>query len=725
MTSTDGPSSGEAVLAGLDPEQREVATALSGPVCVLAGAGTGKTRAITHRIAYAVRCGVAAPGHVLALTFTARAAGEMRGRLRDLGVAGVSARTFHAAALRQLQYFWPAAFGGAPPPLAENKARLIAESAGRLRLRADRNAVRDLAAEVEWAKVSMLSPDEYPVAAARAGRHGAAGFDTTTVSRLLAVYEEVKQHRGVIDFEDVLLLAVGILSEHPSIAATVRGQYRHFVVDEYQDVSALQQRLLDCWLGDRAEVCVVGDASQTIYSFAGADPGYLLGFRRRHPGAVVVKLVRDYRSTPQVVALANRLLDAAPPAARHARVELVAQRPPGPQPEITSYSDDLAEATAIAGRVRQLVASGTPYSQIAVLYRTNAQSEPLEQAFSDAGIGYQVRGGERFFARAEVRRAVMLMRGAARAAVSNPPSGDPAGLGAAVRDVLSTTGWTTSPPPSAGATRDQWESLQALAGLADELQAARPDIGLAEFVAELDARAEASHAPSAGGVTLSSLHAAKGLEWDAVFIVGLTEGLLPISFAVTPDTVEEERRLLYVVLTRAREHLFLSWTQSRTPGGRRGRGPSRFVEVLGDSRPGGSRRGPRQAPGTLHRTCRGCGKTLTAAADRKRGRCAQCPPDHDEALFEALRQWRYETSQAAKVPAFVVFTDATLEALAFAKPADARAMLQINGVGAKKLQLYGDQVLRVIARAGAEAPDGGHTGVEAPDDGQTGADRPP
>ena len=702
----------DAVLAGLDPEQRQVATSLSGPLCVLAGAGTGKTRAITHRIAYAVNSGVTAPGHVLALTFTARAAGEMRGRLRDLGVAGVSARTFHAAALRQLQYFWPTAFGGAPPPLAENKARLIAESAGRLRLRADRNAVRDLAAEVEWSKVSMLSPDEYPVAAARAGRSGAAGFDTTTVSRLLAVYEDVKQQRGVIDFEDVLLLAVGILSEHSSIAATVRGQYRHFVVDEYQDVSALQQRLLDCWLGDRDDLCVVGDASQTIYSFAGADPGYLLGFRRRHPGAAVVKLVRDYRSTPQVVALANRLLDAAPPAARQARVELVAQRPPGPQPEITSYPDDLAEAAAIAARVRQLVAEGVPHSQIAVLYRTNAQSEPLEQALSDAGIGYQVRGGERFFARTEVRRAVMLIRGAARAAAGEAHSGKPVGLGAAVRDVLTSTGWTTTPPATAGATRDQWESLQALAGLADELQTTRPDIGLGEFVAELDARAEAAHAPSAGGVTLSSLHAAKGLEWDVVFIVGLTEGLLPISFASTPEAVEEERRLLYVGLTRARERIALSWTESRTPGGRRSRGPSRFVEALGDSRQGGSRRTSRKAAGTLHRTCRGCGKTLTAAADRKRGRCAECPPDHDEALFEALRQWRYDTSQAAKVPAFVVFTDATLEALAFAKPGDAAAMLRVNGVGSKKLALYGDQVLAVIAQAADPAQHAEQVGAD-------------
>jgi DNA helicase-2/ATP-dependent DNA helicase PcrA len=322
------PLSADAVLEGLDPEQREVATALTGPVCVLAGAGSGKTRAITHRVAYGVHAGVYSPRHVLAVTFTARAAAEMRSRLRDLGVAGVQARTFHAAALRQLQYFWPRAVGGAAPQILEHKARLVAEAGSRLRLPVDRAAVRDLSAEVEWAKVSLLTPDTYAAAAARAGRGTPAGLDLATVSRVLQSYEDVKTDRGVVDFEDVLLLTAAILEERGDVAEAVRAQYRHFVVDEYQDVSALQQRLLDLWLGDRDEVCVVGDASQTIYSFAGATPQHLLGFPRRFPHAAVVRLVRDYRSTPEVVALANGLLDRAPAGAVRARVELVAQRPP-------------------------------------------------------------------------------------------------------------------------------------------------------------------------------------------------------------------------------------------------------------------------------------------------------------------------------------------------------------------------------------------------------------
>ncbi len=699
----------DAVLAALDPEQRAVATSLRGPVCVLAGAGTGKTRAITHRIAYGVHSGVYAPTQVLAVTFTARAAGEMRTRLRDLAVVGVQARTFHSAALRQLQYFWPQAVGGALPPLLDHKARLVGEAASRLRLPVDRATVRDLSAEVEWAKVSMLTPDEYPAAAATAQRGTPAGLDAPTVARLLRSYEDVKTERAVIDFEDVLLLTAGILEERPDIAATVRGQYRHFVVDEYQDVSGLQQRLLDLWLADRDDLCVVGDASQTIYSFAGATPQHLLGFRTRFPDAEVVRLVRDYRSTPQVVGLANRLLDKAPAHARAARVELVAQRPPGPEPELTEYADDVEEAAGVARRIAQLVAEGTPAGQIAVLYRTNGQSQPLEAALADAGIGYLLRGGERFFQRKEVREAILLLRGAARADDGSGPLGDLA------RDVLASGGWTRASPKGTGAVRERWESLQALAALADDVAAARPGARLNDLVAELDERAAAQHAPSVDGVTLASLHAAKGLEWDVVALVGLSEGLMPISFADSEAAVEEERRLLYVGITRARERLLLSWTLSRTPGGRASRRPSRFLDGLrpesssdrtrrgraGSAGGGEGRRGKgsKARRSSLHTTCRGCGLSLSTGAERKVGRCADCPPDYDEKLFESLRGWRAGVAAEGKVPAYVVFTDATLEAIAYRKPTDTQGLLAISGIGQSKLERYGEQVLELISEA--------------------------
>ncbi len=694
----------DSVLTGLDPEQREVATALHGPVCVLAGAGTGKTRALTHRIAYGVHSGAFSAQQVLAVTFTARAAGEMRARLRDLGVPGVQARTFHAAALRQLQFFWPQAVGGPTPTLVEHKARLVAEAASRLRLRVDRAAVRDLSAEVEWAKVSMLTPETYLARARAAGRGTPGGLEVDAVARLLQAYEDVKTDRGSMDFEDVLLLTVGILDERREVAEAVRRQYRHFVVDEYQDVSALQQRLLDLWTGERDDVCVVGDASQTIYSFAGATPTHLLDFPARYPGARLVKLVRDYRSTPQVVALANGVLDRAPASATRARVQLVAQRPPGPAPSFTGYDDDVAEAAGVAARVRALVDAGTPASQVAVLYRTNGQSEPLEQALADAGIGYLLRGGERFFARQEVRQALLLLRGAQRGDDGSAP------LGQAVRDVLATVGWSEAPPAASGAVRDRWASLQALAALADDVAAARPQARLPDLVAELDERDAAQHAPAVEGVTLASLHAAKGLEWDAVFLVGLTEGLMPISFSADdPDAVEEERRLLYVGVTRAREHLALSWAKARTPGGRASRTPSRFLDGLRPGEAGGTAahrrgaappaRGGRAKEG-LARTCRGCGAVLGSAAQRKVGRCDDCPPTYDEAVFERLREWRTRTAVEAKVPAYVVFTDATLVAIAELGPPDTAALATVAGVGPAKLERYGEAVLQVLTASG-------------------------
>ncbi|MEO6529974.1 MAG: ATP-dependent DNA helicase UvrD2 [Specibacter sp.] len=694
----------ERILAGLDEEQRTVATTLSGPLCVLAGAGTGKTRAITHRIAYGVHTGVYNPNRLLAVTFTARAAAEMRTRLRDLGVGTVQARTFHAAALRQLQYFWPHAVGGQLPGLLEHKATIIGEAARRLRLPADRAAIRDLAAEIEWAKVSMLTPETYLLTAVDRGEPG--GLDKVAVGRLFQGYEDVKADRNLIDFEDVLLITVGILQEDPRVAATVRDQYRHFVVDEYQDVSPLQQRMLDLWLGGRDELCVVGDASQTIYSFTGATPRHLLDFPKRFPSANVVKLVRDYRSTPQVVGLANSLLGnrrsggLGADALWSAPLELVAQRPGGPSPEFLECSDDEAESAAVAARIKILIEHGTPASEIAVLFRTNGQSEAYEQALTGVGVGYQLRGGERFFARKEVRDALLQLRAASRAAEDEP-------LGQLVRDVLKNLGYQAEAPKTGGAVRERWESLSALVALADELVVSRstPEhvFSLVDFVAELQDRASAQHAPTVQGVTLASLHSAKGLEWDAVFLVGLSEGLMPISFADTPETVDEERRLLYVGITRAREFLNFSWSTARTPGGRANRRPSRFLDGLRPSSVGGAPTGPRQPAVKKSRkvagpsVCRVCGKILNTGAERKVGRCPDCPPGYDEAIFEQLRQWRLKESAAAEVPAFVVFTDATLMAIAEAAPQDLDALASLPGVGPAKLERYGEAVLEIVA----------------------------
>ncbi len=688
----------DAVLAALDPEQRLVAQSLSGPLCVLAGAGTGKTRAITHRIAYAVHAGIYQPQTVLAVTFTTRAAGELRGRLRDLGVSGVQARTFHSAALRQLRYFWPQVVGGALPTLTDRKVPILAESTGRQRLAPGPTGLRDLAAEIEWAKVTRTSPEDYAPLAAKSGRVPPLDLDAATMGRVFAGYEETKRARGLIDFEDVLLLTVAALEDRRDVADQIRSAYRHFVVDEYQDVNPLQQRLLELWLGERDALCVVGDASQTIYSFTGASPRYLLDFRTRFPTAELVRLVRDYRSTPQVVDLANRVVAGATGPSSAARLELVAVRPPGPPPQFLDFTDEPAEAAGVAERVQALLSSGVRASQICVLFRINAQSEAYEDALSTAGIPYVLRGGARFFDRPEVKEGLLLLRGAARAA-----EGDD--LVRQVTDVLASIGWDQTAPPQGGASRERWESLAALVRLAEELVASRgaSTVGLSDLVVELDERAAAQHAPTVEGVTLASLHAAKGLEWDAVFLVGVAEGMLPIVHAKTPEAVEEERRLLYVGVTRAREHLNVSWAWARNPGGPRNRRPSRFLDGLRPAETSktrapvaGRQPGSRRSRGRLERNCLTCGRPLSSAAERKRGWCADCPPSYDEAVFEALRAWRLDRSRADSVPAFVVFTDATLEAIAARRPASRQELSAISGVGATKLDRYAEDVLAVL-----------------------------
>ncbi len=715
------PATADAVLEGLDPEQRAVATALRGPVCVLAGAGTGKTRAITHRIAYGVRAGILQPGSVLAVTFTARAAGEMRGRLRQLGAGGVQARTFHSAALRQLQYFWPRAVGGQLPRLVERKVQLVAEAAARHRLRLDRTELRDVTGEIEWAKVTQTAPDDYPAAAAKAGRETPRA--PAEIAAVYTAYEQLKRDRSVIDFEDVLLLTVGVLQERYDVAEQIRSQYQHFVVDEYQDVSPLQQRLLDLWLGGRDSLCVVGDASQTIYSFTGATPDYLLGFRTRHPDATVVKLVRDYRSTPQVVHLANGLLGQARGQAAAHRLELVSQRPPGPEPAFTEYADEPAEAEGTARRIRALVDGGVRPSEIAVLFRVNAQSEIYEQALADAGVPYLLRGAERFFERPEVREAGLLLRGAARAGGADARLED-ADMPSQVRAVLGSCGWSPQPPAGSGAARDRWESLAALVRLAEEFGRARPGAALADLVTELDERAGAQHAPTVEGVTLASLHAAKGLEWDAVFLVGVCEGTMPITYAKTEEQIEEERRLLYVGVTRARSHLTLSWALSRSPGGRGGRRPSRFLTGLrsGPARGSSTVFGGAETRGAVDRStparrrrgpvhCRVCGRALSEAGEIKLMRCEDCPSELDEGLYERLHEWRAGQARSLGQPAYCVFTDKTLLAIAETTPSSDAELSRIAGVGARKLRRYGADVLALCAGADPVAPEAVESGI--------------
>jgi len=558
MTSADD------LLAGLDDQQRVAAESLLGPVVLLAGAGTGKTRAITHRIAYGVATGVYSPGRVMALTFTTRSAGELRSRLRMLGAGGVSARTFHASALSQLNFFWPQVVGGTMPRLLESKGRLLAHAADSVKLKLDTATLRDMAGEIEWRKVSRLSIEQYGRAA-----YGRALPPSLTVEKavdLQQAYENVKDERRQLDFEDVLLATAGMIESEPRVAQQVREQYRFFVVDEYQDVSPLQDELLNLWLGERNDVCVVGDASQTIYSFAGATPQYLLGFAGAHEDAVVVRLEQNYRSTPAIIDSANRLMRGRPGALS---LHPSPNAPMGPLPTTSSHNNDSQEARAIAQSIAAEIAAGTKPEDIAILYRINVQGAALEAALNDADVPYLLRGGTRFFDLREVKEAIMMIKGASISITGEP-------LFKTVSDVLRSLGWTQQAPEARGAVRDRWESLNALMGLAEE---ALPGTTLKQFVTDLLDRQAGQHEPTMSAVTLATLHSAKGLEWESVYIAGVSEGLLPITYAKGLEAIDEERRLFYVGITRARRRLQLSWAAEGLHRGQ-SRQPSRFLAEL-------------------------------------------------------------------------------------------------------------------------------------------------
>ncbi len=675
-------SAAEKLLEALDPDQRAVAQYAAGPMAVLAGAGTGKTRAITYRIAYGVARGIYDPANVLAVTFTKRAAVEMRERLAALGVPGVQARTFHSAALRQLQFFWPSAIGGSMPPLIEHKASLISSAAARLGIRADKALVRDLAAEVEWAKVSMLDADAYADAVRTNTRTTPGDLSVDDVLSVMDAYQIAKEDRGVLDFEDVLVLTAGIMQDYPPIAKRIRDQYRYFVVDEYQDVSALQQHLLNLWLGGRHDICVVGDVAQTIYSFAGASPRYLQDFADAHKGARVVELVRDYRSTPQIVSAANALMKGEHSSVLKGAVKLVSQREDGVPVSYRSFDDDAEEARGIAEEIRQLHEAGAAYSSIAILYRTNGQSESFEAQLTEAGIPFIVHSGMRFFEREEVRRAMYLLK--KQATMLRNEGKDENDLVQLVEDLVGIAGWSAKAPSGQGALRERWDNLNAIVEMARQ----RRDTSFIAFVADLAEREVSQAAPATQGVTLSTLHAAKGLEWDKVFVVGVSEGLIPISLAQGEDAIEEEKRLLYVGMTRARDRLCVSYSRSRH-GGNGKRKASRFLKDLW----------PRD---DKSRTRVGRGGALEGGRSKKNAaRAARADFEENNSpevieLFERLRAWRKAEAEARLIPAFTVLTDKTLRDVAIAQPKTLVQLRVIKGIGEVKIDYFGPQILAII-----------------------------
>ncbi len=684
------------ILDALDDEQRAVAESITGPVVVMAGAGTGKTTAVTHRIAHAVREGVFAPHKTLAVTFTTRAAGELRERLRLLGVEGVQARTFHSAALRQVRFFWPRTIGGTSRDLVGRTAPLVGEAAKTLRLTTNPATVRELIGEISWAKQHSVGPDTYETAAVAKSRD--TGVDAGDVARVYAAYEDLKDHRHVMDFDDVMLYCVGIIDRDESIADEVRTAYRHFTVDEYQDVSPIQQRLLSLWVGDRDDVCVVGDAAQTIYTFAGATDEYLLTFTKRFPQAAKLNLVRNYRSTDPIVAVANRVLSSMPTQMK----PLVTTRGDGPRPEVREFDDDESEARGIVQEVLTLLKAGEAPRDVAVLVRANRQLPSLEEAFADQGVPVTIRGGERFFDRAEVREAITRLRGAARSG-SIEGGHDADDVADQVSAVLAVMGFTAEPPRGTGALRERWESLSSLHSLAVTLGSGNT---LADLVDELDRRQVLQHAPTADAVTLATVHSAKGLQWKTVIVCGLTEGSFPHGQGASATALAEEQRLFYVAITRARDRLMLVWGRARQPGGR-DRQPSRFLRDAMGSEGVVANQNPRVAARKRRRepaNCRVCATALVTAPERALGRCRRCPATADEQTIDLIKQWRLLESTARAVPAYVVLTDATVLALAETRPGTVEELAAISGIGPDKIRRYADQLLALVSRGAAEVP---------------------
>jgi DNA helicase-2/ATP-dependent DNA helicase PcrA len=544
------------ILNGLDPDQLAVVTAIRGPVCVIAGAGTGKTRVITNRIAYAINAGVTDPTKVLALTFTARAAGEMRARLRTLGVPNVAARTFHSAALKQLLYFWPYSFGGQFPKLLTTKSSFISQAIERaeIAISAQAASLRELASEIEWAKVLEISPDTYQEAAIAASRsvrlpNSKSGPENLEiVAKVYEAYESLKKQERALDFEDILLLTVGMLEEDRGVRERVRDQYRFFTVDEYQDVSPLQQRLLNLWLGNREEICVVGDAAQTIYSFAGATSNFLLTFKTRFPNAQTFRLSRGYRSTPEIINTANQILRSANLNSDHGN-ELSSANSHGDKPLINGFNTSGDEIAFVVGAVVENISTGVDSSDIAILARTNAQLDQIKSALNNAKVASQIRSGERFFDRVDVRDAMRVIRSAS---VLPPEGGD------WYEDLISVLRPFGDADYVNGFLRLAREMKEGSIELdsADLESSSNAKTSMRTFLRELEDRAEQNNPPTLPGVTLSTLHSAKGLEWNHLYLIGVSDGLLPMS---NSNDLNEERRLFYVGVTRAKQNIQITY----------------------------------------------------------------------------------------------------------------------------------------------------------------------
>ncbi|HUP87106.1 MAG TPA: ATP-dependent DNA helicase UvrD2 [Acidimicrobiales bacterium] len=671
------------LLAELNAAQVEAVTSEAAPLCILAGAGSGKTRVLTRRIAHRVLTGSADAPHVLALTFTRKAAGELRGRLSDLGVRdSVVAGTFHAVAYAQLRRRW-ADRGERAPALLESKLRILAPLLGRPNPGSVTLQHADVAAEIEWAKARLIPASQYEVEASRAGR--TPPLPPSVMAAVFEQYEAEKRKRGLVDFDDLLSLCARALDTDDEFAATQRWRFRHLFVDEFQDVNTVQFRLLKGWLGDRTDLCVVGDPNQAIYAWNGADPRLLQGFDRLFPTSETTRLDDNYRSTPQVLAVANAVLaaDGAP-----GMKSLQAHRADGPAPVVQAYPTDIAEAHGVAARIRRHHGPGRPWSSFAVLVRTNAQTAEFQRAFVAAHIPFRVRGGGGLLAQPEVKQALAeLEASTARVPFASRVS---------ELETMAATG---------AGNEERRENLTTLVGLAKEYASLDQNGSMASFNAWLAATVKGDE-PESGGdaVDLVTFHRAKGLEWRSVFVAGLEKGFVPIgrSEGIGVEAEAEERRLLYVALTRAHEELQCSWAERRRFGDRPvRRSPSPWLRTIEAA----VRALQVEGPSGDWRKYLDDERARLRAVERGAGGAGvpMLGDDADPVVLAALKGWRANAARAAGVAPYVIFHDTTLAAVASLRPDTRAALLCVPGLGPVKAERYGDALLALVAEHGQSA----------------------
>lgn len=684
----------DGLLDGLNERQVMAVTHSGGPLVVLAGAGSGKTRVLTRRIAYRIAIHETDPRRVLALTFTRKAASELRSRLRHLGLRDdVVAGTFHGVALTQLRQRW-ADRGVAPPAVLDRKYRFVSQLMGR------RQGVEalDVVSEIEWARARLVTPEQYPAAAELAGR--TSPIPAAELAELMHRFAQEKRQRRVVDFDDLLALATRDLQIDPEYAAAVRWRHRHLYVDEFQDVNPLQYELLKAWRGDSADLFVVGDPHQAIYGWNGADPNLLRSFTRREPAATIVELSDNYRSTPQILTAAVAALGGR---AGH----LTAHLPDGPVPTLTAYASDRAEAQGIAETILRIKTIDRPWADQAVLVRTNAQLVPIEQALVNAGVPVRVRGGSGPLATQEVKSELRsLGRPGTDLTLAVRALDESIGIGggllAQVDDLRRSRGEplfndSEAPPELTPAEIERQQNLAALSRLVHEYLSVDPDPTGPGLVAWVTTISAGEVQIDADAVELATFHGAKGLEWAVVHLAGLEQGFVPISYAKTAEQIAEEQRLLYVGITRAGHELHLSWAAERTFGTRAAkRQPSPHLDQL-QSAIEHLRRGHRPVDWRAE-VARSRGALPTGPKSSRAGGAvgAAGHAQPEDPAFEALRTWRRNRARAADVPAFVVFTDQTLRALAERRPTNRSQLASTPGIGPAKLERYGDEVLEIL-----------------------------